>query len=77
MATTPKPLTDNQIEALKRALATARVHHKNQAPIIDSHTDDPTILDPLHAERAKEQRGWEELQEMLDDAEGVVIHPRE
>jgi hypothetical protein len=66
-------LTDGEINALKNALSEVLVQIKKKSANVDSATDDPSKLDPLHGLFAAERKLAEELLDLLDRATGVQV----
>ena len=66
-------LTDEEINAIRNGLSEVLVQTKKKSANIDSATDDPSILDPLHGVIAAERKLAEELLALLDRATGIQV----
>jgi hypothetical protein len=66
-------LTDEEINAIRNALSEVLVQTKKKSADVDSVTDDPSILDPLHGLIAAERKLAEKLSALLDRATGVQV----
>ena len=66
-------LTQDEIVAIRNALAAVLADLNKKSPMIDATTDDPDILDPLHASFAQERKMAEGLMDLLDRAEVVEL----
>lgn len=70
-------LTDKERAAIINALAAVKGAAAKRATTIDSATDNPAVLDPLHSLGAQEVALADRLIELLDGAEEVVVHLRD
>ena len=68
-----RKLSDEEIAAIRQALAAVLVDLGKKSPMVDGATNDPAILDLLHASFAKERRTAQDVMDLLDEAEEVVV----